>query len=145
MQYAVPQFIDVENKIIGPISVRQFVLMVVALGLIFVAFKVADFALFIFITVIIVIFTAIFGFVKVNGRLFHYFILSLFQSMQNPHLRVWKKEAQLRALRKAKKKETKKEVEINYIKVVGEKEKSRSRLSELSLLVDTGGMYERKA
>ena len=46
-QFTVPQFIDVEDKILGPISVRQFLIMLGGGLFAFVAYKVADFALFI--------------------------------------------------------------------------------------------------
>ena len=47
-QITVPQFLDVEDRIIGPITVRQFVILLVGSGLIFAAYKLSDFALFLF-------------------------------------------------------------------------------------------------
>ena len=38
-RYNVPQFIDVEAKIIGPITARQFIIMLVACGLTFIWYK----------------------------------------------------------------------------------------------------------
>lgn len=38
-QFLVPQFIDVENKIIGPLTVRQFVIFLIAAGFIFLVLK----------------------------------------------------------------------------------------------------------
>ena len=143
MQYAVPQFVDVESKIIGPVSVRQFVMLAIALVGVFLFYKFADFSLFIFATVIILIFTAIIAFVKVNGRPFHFFLLNVLQSVKIPHLRVWRKEARaIPVVRKTGKKKTdNQEVQVNYIKIAQKKAKARSRISDLSLLVDTGGYY----
>ena len=140
MQYSVPQFIDVENKIVGPISVRQFILIAIGVAFTFMAFKLADLPLFILLTVIIVILTGTFAFVKVNGRPFHYFMLNLFVTLRDPHLKVWKKEIQTVKAKKAKEASAK-GAEVNYIKIAREKEKAHSHLSDLSLLVDTGGYY----
>lgn len=142
MRYAVPQFIDVESKIIGPIAVRQFVMIAIAAVLIFLFFKYADFGMFIFATAIIVIFTAVFAFVKINGRPFHYFVLNILESVKTPHLQVWQKETheQLKDTLQAQKADGKSE-QINYVQIAKQKEKTRSRLSDLSLLVDTGGYF----
>ena len=85
-RFIVPQFIDAEDKIWGPITVRQFVLVIVGAFFVFVAYKLSDFALFIFETVIITIFTSLFAFYKVNGAPFHVFALNFiqtFKSMKN--------------------------------------------------------------
>jgi len=47
-QFVVPQFIDVEDKIFGPVTTRQFVILLIAGLIIFIAFKLADITLFIF-------------------------------------------------------------------------------------------------
>lgn len=137
-QFVVPQFIDVEDKVIGPITVRQFVILLIAGGLVFLAYKGSDFTLFLFWFFLIIILTVVFAFIKINGRPVHYFILNFLQTMKRPRLRLWNKrlnefqlkqylvqppeEAVVRRPRKA---------------AVGS-----SRLAELSLIVDTGGVYE---
>ena len=45
-QFVVPQFIEVEDKILGPITVRQFLIMLIAGILIFIVYRFADTALF---------------------------------------------------------------------------------------------------
>ena len=79
-QFVVPQFIDVEDKIIGPVTTRQFVILLTAALIIFVAYKLADTALFIFLLCLVGGFALILAFVKINGQPFHYFLLNhLFQ------------------------------------------------------------------
>jgi len=142
MQYAVPQFIDVESKIIGPIAVRQFIMIAIAAALIFLFFKYADFGMFIFATAIIVIFTIVFAFVKINGRPFHYFVLNISESIRTPRLQVWQKEIHEQLKNKSQARTaTPKSGQINYVRIAKQKEKTQSRLSDLSLLVDTGGYY----
>ncbi len=43
-QFTVPQFIDVEDKIIGPLTVRQFLIMLTGFAVIGVSYKFADFS-----------------------------------------------------------------------------------------------------
>jgi len=81
-KFLVPQFIEVEAKIFGPITVRQFLILLAAGLLIFISYKLADFTLFIIITLFLGLFAITFAFVKVNGQNFHYviqFLVSRFQ------------------------------------------------------------------
>ncbi len=135
-QFLVPQFIEVEPKIIGFITARQFIICLVGAGFLFLAYKLADFSLFILLGIIIVIITFLFAFIPINGRPFHYFLLNLIQTLKKPSLRVWYKEKEKE--KELKPKEEKKEI----IRAVEPKRQlPPSRLSELSLIVDTGGSY----
>jgi len=137
-QFVVPQFIDVEDKIIGPITVRQFIILLLAGGLEFLAWKFADFSLFLAESAVIIVNTILFAFVKINGRPVHYFILNFIQTSKSPWLQVWGKIFDY----------------SQYSQKTGEKDKKgftayaprktvgKTRLAELSLIVDTGGIYE---
>lgn len=137
-QFVVPQFIDVEDKIFGPVTTRQFLILLVASLVIFVAFKLADTTLFIFILAVFGGFALVLAFVKINGQTFHYFLLNVFQTMRRPSRRVWYKmdtKEELEILRKAEK-----TVVIEKIETV--RNLSYSRLRDLSLAVNTGGYYK---
>ena len=73
-QYVVPQFIEVEAKVFGPITARQFIICLIGGSFLFITYKLADFALFILEGLIIFVITALFAFIKINGRPFHYFL-----------------------------------------------------------------------
>jgi len=93
-QFIVPQFIDVEDKILGPISVRQFIIFLVSGGLIVgayqILYKLANQTIaFLFSAIGIFLFAILFAFIRVNGRPFHIFALSLLQSVKNPRMRIW--------------------------------------------------------
>lgn len=136
-QFTVPQFIDVEDVIMGPITTRQFVIFLADGLLLFIFYKLATFGLF-------VVLLAIFGggglvlaFVKINGQPFHFFILNFLQTMTRTPLRVWNKELTAKDLKfylqvelpvEPPPKPTKEPLRI-------------SKLGELSLVVNTGGMY----
>ena len=137
-QFVVPQFIDVEDKVIGPITVRQFIVILIGGGLSFVAYKLSDFALFLFEFVVILGIAFTIAFIRINGRPIHYFLLNVLQTSKRPKRRVWQKKftnAELKSYMKVDKpKLTPKIVPKNKVRA--------SRLAELSLIVDTGGVYQ---
>jgi hypothetical protein len=137
-QFVVPQFIDVEDKIFGPVTSRQFVILLVAGLILFIAFKLADFALFIFLLATLGSFALILAFVKINGQSFHYFILNLIQTVRRPSRRIWYKSDTKDELEELRKGEI---VEVME-KVAEIPRLSYSRIRDLSLAVNTGGYYK---
>lgn len=136
-QFIVPQFIDVEDKIIGPITTRQFIIMLGGFLIIAVSYKLFDFSLFVTFCLLVLIITGIFAFLKINGRPFHYFILNLFQTLRRPKLRVWNNGLSLPGDDYG--------IEESHfapnVRAVSNKHYTTSRLAELSLIVDTRGAY----
>lgn len=137
-RFVVPQFIDVEDKIFGPITVRQFVVILVDFGVVFLCYKIFDFALFAITGLPILAFGFVVAFVKINGQSFHYFLLNITQTLRRPSLKVWDK--------------TLVDEEVKMYLAAPEAPPSpprsvkppleASRLTELSLVVNTGGVYE---
>ena len=60
-RFVAPQFIDVEDRIIGPITTRQFIIMVIGGVVVFVAYKILDTAGFILVTLATLLMAIIFG------------------------------------------------------------------------------------
>lgn len=132
-QFTVPQFIDVESKIIGPITTRQF-LIFLGVGIFIVLFyRIFDFTLFLIVSIPLFLIAILFAFFKVNGRPFHFFIINVIQTSRRPGLRVWNNK--LNPL----------EVEMQSFvfsdKVPTKEFYHKSRLEELALIVDTSGEY----
>lgn len=135
-QFVVPQFIDVEDRIFGPITTRQFLILMATGFIIFLAYKYADFALFLTITIIFGGLGILFSFVKVNGQNFHYFLLNILQTLRKPSLRIWNKTYSNADLDYLRKQEIEKVIEKEETKIPG-----RTHIRDLSLLVNTGGFY----
>lgn len=135
-RFVVPQFIDEEAKIMGPVTGRQFIILLVCLGVDFIIFKLADFALFLLICIPLTMFALILAFLKVRGQKFHFFLLNFVMKMRRPDLRVWDKATG------------------DFVPIVLKDDTPAkgptpikaplmtSRLNELSLVVNTGGMYK---
>lgn len=136
-QFVVPQFIDAEDKILGPITVRQFLILLIVGLTDALIFRFADFTLFLISAIILTVSGLILAFVKVNGQPFHYFLLNLIQTMMKPALRVWDKQltdAELRVLVIAP-------PAPPAAPRVAKRLPTATRLSEISLMVNTGGAY----
>ena len=92
MQYQVPQFIEVEDKIIGPFTIKQFVYVVGGAGMCFIAYN------YLYIYIAIPIMAAVAGlslalaFYKVNNKPFIDFMESAFLFYTKGNLYIWKKE-----------------------------------------------------
>jgi len=135
-QFTVPQFIDVESKIIGPITTRQFLILLAAAVIVGISYKLFDFSLFLTITVVVLVIAAVFAFVKVNGRPFHFFVVNITQTVRRPGMRVWNNRLTVIE-------------EIDRTPFVAPEAKpvpkefyKKSRLAELALVVDTKGKYK---
>lgn len=89
MQYKVPQNIDQEDKILGPLTFIQFIYVLVGGGVILLLFTFFDFALFLLLAVPIAILTACFALLTIQGqpfsRIFFAFLVYAFQ----PKRRTW--------------------------------------------------------
>ena len=137
-QFVVPQFIDVEDKILGPITTRQFIILLAVGIIIFGFYKLMTFVYFIGFGLTTFAIGFVLAFIKINGQPFHYFLLNLFQTVRRPKLRVWNKELTLD--------EVKRFLKVEEVKVIVPRPIKEpllpTRLSELSLIVNTGGVYK---
>ncbi len=137
-QFVVPQFIDNEDKIMGPLTGRQFVIVLLMFMTLAVMWKLLPIVWFAVFGLPLFAFCVILAFAKVNGQPFHLFLLNLMQSLKKPKLRVWDKR-----LNDA-------EVRAHMSKAVPPPPPARgrkafanaSRLQELTLVVNTGGVYK---
>lgn len=137
-QFVVPQFIDAEDKIFGPVTARQFIILMVGGLTCFALFKLLSFVTFLIVGIPILCLSGIVAFVKINGQAFHYFFLNLLQTFKKPKLRVWQKvykDAELKELMLQK-------TPPPPTHFVRKEFTASSRLQELTLVVNTGGVYK---
>lgn len=137
-QFIVPQFIEVEDKVIGPVTVRQFIIILSGTGMMVGAYQLLvrlanQTGAFILTGLGVLAWTVAFAFVKVNGRPFHLFLLNLLQSLKNPRLRIWNNQIGER---------------LQYRReppppppIPTKQPLTGTKLAQLALLVDTGGAY----
>ncbi len=137
-QFVVPQFIDVEDKILGPITTRQFAILMVDGLVMFIIYRILSLPWAILCDVLLLTSGIVLAFVRINGQPFHYFLLNVLQTWRRPGVRVWNKEmsdAEIIALSKV-------ELPPPPPAKPYKEALTTSRLSELALVVNTGGVYQ---
>lgn len=92
MRFEVPQFIEIEDKIVGPLTWKQFVYMAGGIGLLVVLFFSLPFFIFIIFGLPIAALSASLAFHKVNNRPFSYFLEAAFSYLTKGKLYLWRKE-----------------------------------------------------
>lgn len=138
-KFVVPQFIDAEDKILGPITVRQFLICLGAAFAIFIEYKILAFAYFIVATIFTGGLAAVFAFLKINGQPFHIFFVNFLETTFRPSLRTWQKglsDSEIQDLLKKNKPNV-----AAVAKVQNANRPTSSRLRDLALTVNTGGVY----
>ena len=95
MRFQVPQFIGVEDKIFGPLTIKQFIYLAGGAGMGYLVYRLLNFLptfiVFIPITAIIALALAL-TFAKPNGKPFVFFLENLVRYFVNGKLYIWKKE-----------------------------------------------------
>ena len=136
-KFVVPQFIDNEDKILGPITVRQFLICLVATFVIFIEYKLFTLALFIATGLPTILVSVVFAFVKINGAPFHIFFANATQTSVRAKLRVWNKDLNDAEVKAYLTKPSEPAVSPTATKPRPES----TRLRDLALTVNTGGVY----
>ncbi|MES3005029.1 MAG: PrgI family protein [Patescibacteria group bacterium] len=127
MRYQVPQFIEIEDKVIGPLTVKQFVYLVGGAGMSFIMYSFFPLFIAIILVAIIAPLSLALAFYRINNKPFIDFLESAFTFYTKNNLYIWKKQE--------KKIETVKKVEENYSQVYVPR-LSDSKLKELSWSLD---------
>jgi hypothetical protein len=134
-QYNIPQFVDSEDKIIGPITIRQFA--VLAIGVViggFLWYFKPNIPVFIITIIPVVVASITFAFIKINGQNFDIFLTNVSIYILKPKLFLWSRDI-----------DTTRSVIKNIIQkkkasfVREEKEYSQSRVDEVAWTLDTYG------
>lgn len=91
MQFKVPQKIDIEDRIVGPMTMIQFVYAVLGGGTAYLVANTFSSPYNIIVATPIALFTFCVIFVKINGRTFGHFFRNLIVYLFVPHTRIWHK------------------------------------------------------
>ena len=93
MQFKVPQFLDIEEKIFGPLTFRKFVYLAGGAGLCFILYKLLGFLLGAIPILAIAGFVLALTFYRPNNKPFINMIESGFKYFMQSKLYIWKKHA----------------------------------------------------
>ncbi len=96
MQFEVPQFIEIEDKIFGPLSWRQFLYLGGGIGLGVTLFIVdIPFIVFILVGIPVIILAVALAFYPVNNRPFSFFLEAVLNYSRSKKLYLWRKKEEI--------------------------------------------------
>lgn len=90
MQFKVPQFIDVEDKLFGPFTFRQFIYLIGGAGMVFVLYKLFPLWFGIFLIIPVAILSVLLVFYKINEKPFIFYLEAAFNYFLSSKLYIWK-------------------------------------------------------
>lgn len=131
MRFQVPQFIEVEDKIFGPLTLKQFIYLAGGGGLSFIVYVLIDSITLAIVPIILIMaLSAAFAFYKINSKPFVSIVESAFKYYLGGKLFIWRKIDKPRAPTADALKDAKNYASIMVPKI------SDSKLKDLSWSLD---------
>ncbi|HWC57400.1 MAG TPA: PrgI family protein [Candidatus Paceibacterota bacterium] len=93
MQFKVPQFIDVEDKVVGPFTFRQFIYLAGGVGAVYLSFKILPALIALFVAPVFAALAVALTFYKYNDKPFINLLESLVRFYARSRLYLWHKQA----------------------------------------------------
>lgn len=134
MPFVVPKFIEMEPKIVGPFTFRQFVYVGLAGAICFILYfslGKTNFLLFLLLAIILMAGAMTLAFLKIEGRSLPTILKNFLMFSATPKIYIWKKKALPPKIIKEKPKPKEKIKETPALKVI------ESKLKKLSTRVET--------
>ncbi|PIR73277.1 MAG: hypothetical protein COU40_03425 [Candidatus Moranbacteria bacterium CG10_big_fil_rev_8_21_14_0_10_35_21] len=132
MLFNIPQFIDKEDKIVGPLTAKQLGWMFGGGTTLLVLWNILDMSAFIVASVFV---AAIFGalaFYRPNGQPLIAFIFSAMRFLFRPKMYLWKRIPETAKMKRTVKKDRGKKIEKSF---------SEKNAQEISKILDTQGRH----
>lgn len=92
MRFQVPQFIEIEDKIVGPLSLKQFLYLAGGAGMSFVAYRFLPLLISIIVIPILIAFSTALAFYKHNSKPFIDLVEAGVRYYLGEKLYIWKKQ-----------------------------------------------------
>jgi hypothetical protein len=92
MQFKVPQFIEIEDKIIGPLTLKQFFYLGGGAMLLFILWFFLTLGAFILVALPVAGVSLALAFYKVNGRPLINVLVAMIRYLTKPRLYLWRKK-----------------------------------------------------
>jgi len=93
MRFQVPQFIEFEDKIFGPLTLKQFIYLAGSAGIIVVLFSLLPKFIALILAVPVAVFGGALAFYKINNKPFIEMVEAFFKYSLRKKLYIWHKEA----------------------------------------------------
>lgn len=137
MRFQVPQFIDIEDKIFGPFTFKQFIYLAGGAGSAYAVWKLLPTFIAVFIALPLLGLALALTFYKVNGKPFVVILQAWFSYTIKSKLFIWKQRA-------AKREKMQKAPEPKAPPLAGIPRLSESRLSNISWSLDVLDLQQKE-
>lgn len=94
MQFKVPQFIDVEDKVVGPLTFKQFAYLAGGAGLVYLSFKILPVLIALPVAIALAVLALALAFMKYNEKPFVHTVEAFIKFYLRSRLYLWKKHPQ---------------------------------------------------
>ncbi len=138
MQYQVPQFIEIEDKIFGPLTLKQFLYLAGGGGICLILFTFLPLFIVVILGIPVMAFAAALAFYEVNGRPFIVAVEHAFGYLLGSKLYLWK-QRQAEVQKAAPKQEVLAQAQMPVPKL------SQSRLKDLAWSLNIKDREEQSA
>lgn len=143
MAIKIPQNIDKEDKLVGPLTLKQFLYVLGGAAIVFVAYQYYAraylyFFEFMLIATLAVFLTLALAFLKINGQPFILFMINALLYILSPKKRLWHRDNQIIASAKKLKLG---QPQISQLRPADTKI-DKSQLEQLANILDTGGKMD---
>lgn len=137
MQFAVPQFTDVEDKLIGPLTLKQFLFLLATGGVVLFFYSLLGLSIFFFLFAVPVALIGLgMAFGKFNGRPLYGYSGAFFSFVSRPQARIFMREEPNVIIKIAPQKS---QAVVNKLE-----EPAESRLKKLAYLLDQKTQEEKE-
>jgi hypothetical protein len=133
--FNVPQFIDIEDKIVGPLTAKQLGWIGLAGVLLLLCWSFLDTSTFIVVAIVVSLVFGALAFYRPNGQPLIYFIFSAISFVFRPKMYIWKRipDKSVTKYVPSKKTNSEKNAKIN---IASKKDTSSQKIEDLSHLLD---------
>lgn len=133
MRFTVPQFIEYEPKVVGPLTFKQFVYVGLAGAACFVLYFSVPFTTFLIASILIMGGAFFLAFIKIGGRSLPIILANFLKYSLTPKMYIWRKKAKaIKAVRQARKKREAEKKEELPLKIA-----EKSQLKKLRTKIET--------
>lgn len=132
MEFQIPQFIEQKPKIVGPLTLGQFLYVLGAAGVSFISYQIFTIPIWIFISLVTLAMSLTLAFVKVNGEPLSKIITYYFKFISTGKVYTWQRKAASQTL----------ELDENAISNIRKQMSIQEKLKSLSLKVTLGKIFK---
>ncbi len=132
MQYQVPQFIEVEDTIVGPLTIKQFIYLATSGFICVILYFILQGAVFFIVAALVGGSGLTLAFAKYNGRPVTTVLVAAFRYFLNPRIYIWKRKEEVAALRAAEAEKHESAVQQLWLRITAGKDIVPQRPKERS-------------